>query len=133
MELSSSVGYSSPCGEQRFPVGRHGTGNDRRQIPADCRSTSAEESTPTNVTSSPIGLDIGSLHSRKNLVTGGERILLEFARDKVYYYALFQDAFPSAPDLTSFIHTAWEDAERHYRTHMEASPESLAIVSVWED
>ena len=55
-------------------------------------------------------------------------MLLEYAAVQILRFTLFSDPFPSAPDLTSCIHMAWEDAERHYLTQIEASPESLALV-----
>ena len=71
---------------------------------------------------------ISIIRGRRNMVTGAERMLLEYAAVQVYRHTLFTDPFPSAPDLTGSIHQAWEDAERHHLTNIEASAESLALV-----
>jgi hypothetical protein len=68
--------------------------------------------------------------SRRNNVTGPERILQEAARARMLRLTLFTDPFPSAPDLTSYIYTAWQEAEMQFLTKFEASPESIAQVSI---
>ena len=60
-------------------------------------------------------------------------MLLEHAAVQILRFTLFIDPFPSAPDLTSNIHKAWEDAERHLLTDIEASVESLALVRARKD
>ena len=120
-DRSSSVGRSSPCVRGRSP----GVGS-RSSSAGFCSPIVAGDSPgPVNA---PAGPDFGSIRGRKNLVTGGERMLLEYAAVQILPFTLFTDPFPSAPDLTSYIHLAWEDAERHHLTQIEASPESLALV-----
>jgi len=58
-------------------------------------------------------------------VTGGERILLDFARDLVLDYTLFWNPFPSASDLTGDIHQGWELSQEHHGFGMEPSGASL--------
>ena len=72
----------------------------------------------------------GGVPSRRNNVTGPERILQEAARARMLRLTLFTDPFPSAPDLTSYIYTAWQEAEMQFLTKFEASPESVAQVSI---
>lgn len=62
------------------------------------------------------------------MVTGGERMLLEYSKVQVLRFTLFANPFPSPADLTEFIHIAWEEAEAHHHTHIEASQESLTLV-----
>ena len=77
----------------------------------------------------PLHKDWANLPSRKNMVTGRERVLLEAARVQVLRFTLFTDPFPSAASLTSYIHMAWEETEKQFLTNVEVSPESLAHVS----
>lgn len=61
-------------------------------------------------------------------MTGRERVLLEAARVQVLRFTLFTDPFPSAPSLTSYIHTAWEETEKQFLTNVDVSPEGLTHV-----
>jgi len=127
---SSSVGRSSPCVRSRSPQVGGRSNSDVRcsPVPSEAQSTTEESSPSASVAGGSTELDMLIIKGRKMLVTGGERILLEFARDEIYYFTLFGEPFPSATDLTSYIHIAWEDAQRHHRVQIKASQESLAHV-----
>lgn len=100
-------------------------------LSSEIRFTSTEGSSPGPVAANtpPLNKDWANLPSRKNMVTGRERVLLEAARVQVLRFTLFTDPFPSAASLTSYIHTAWEETEKQFLTNVEVSPESLAHVS----
>jgi hypothetical protein len=85
---------------------------------------------PSSRGSESIDSGWGGVPSRRNNVTGPERILQEAARARILRLTLFTDPFPSAPDLTSYIYTAWQEAEMQFLTKFEASPESVAQVSI---
>jgi hypothetical protein len=93
-------------------------------------STVSPSNDPSSRGSESIDSGWGGVPSRRNNVTGPERILQEAARARILRLTLFTDPFPSAPDLTSYIYTAWQEAEMQFLTKFEASPESVAQVSI---
>lgn len=133
--LSSSIRRSSPC-DKRTPavVRRRSTSPATRSSPpptGNARFLSIEPpsslgDTDTPGTSCP---DTDKSRVRKNTVNGGERQLLDFARELIVDFTLFRSPFPSALDLTEIVHLAWADSQQVSGLNMEASQESLALVS----
>jgi len=127
--VSSSVGRSSPC------VGR--TPAAIRRSPSLATSSSFPLPSAVNTRflsiEPPSSLgdlpDAGTPRVRKNTVSGGERQLLDRARDLVLDYTLFQNPFPSAHDLTEFIHSAWVDSQEWHKLKIDPTAESLNNVS----
>lgn len=135
---SSSVGRSSPCvGRTQAVVGRRSPSARPRSSPppsssrppSPCSSAAPKEADSSDDAAGP---SAESIRGRKNLVTGGERILLDSARDLLYDYTLFGSSLPSAPDLTAVIHEAWAHSQEWKGFSIEPSAESLSNVSTEE-
>ena len=69
------------------------------------------------------------LKSRRNIVSGRERVVLEMARIRITHFTLFVDPFPSTIKLTEVIHEVWMEAERHFASRVQISAESVNQVS----
>jgi hypothetical protein len=111
--LSSSIGLCTPL----------------LSLPSEMTFTEASSSGAVTTAPPPVNKCWANPPSRRNMMTGRERVLLEAARVQVLRFTLFTDPFPSATTLTSYIHTAWEETEKQFLTNIEVSPESLGQVS----
>lgn len=120
--ISSSGGYSSPLGP--LTTGRS---TSRSSI----RSTSDMSVSASSGSSRHDMLDATRLiPSRKNLVVGPERAILEAAKDIILRKTLFADPFPGPVQLTTLIHVAWDLAlaKLSETGSIQPSPQSTTIV-----
>ena len=72
----------------------------------------------------------GVTSSRKNLLNGPERVILETAKDIVLHRTLFVDPFPGPVGLTSMVHMAWDVAQAKLSEsgYFPPSPQSIMLV-----
>ena len=120
--ISSTGGYSSPLGP--LTTGRS---TSRSSI----RSTSDMSVSGTSGSSRHDMQDATRLiPSRKNLVLGPERAILQAAKDIILRKTLFADPFPGPAQLTTLIHVAWDLAlaKLSESGFIQPSSQSAAIV-----
>ena len=89
---SSAPRFSSPLGNLSAT-----TSGIRSSSPAGHMSTPRQENW------------LGS-NSRRNMVTGAERAIVEFAKSLILRYTLFEDPLPNVVALTAQVHRVWDAA-----------------------
>ena len=104
-QLSLSL-PTSGVGDFSSPLGPLTTGRpSHRNSHASARDGRSSSSYRDNVLDTT-----GVTSSRKNMLSGPERVILETAKGIVLHQTLFVDPFPGAVGLTSMVHMGWDVA-----------------------
>lgn len=110
---SSGPSFSSPLHSRSVPT-------------SDIRSSS-----PASGPSTPRHGNALGINSRRNLVAGAERAILELAKSLIVEYTIFEDPLPNVVTLTAQVMKVWDAAvERGSESgYIKPSEQSINVVS----